>query len=346
MPYKLKPPGQRGPCWYARGTDSDGPFEVSTGKDTQRDAARWVEEVYLPGRARRRLPGTGEAVAFRRAAELCKAAKPHLSRHDIAAIDAVAAHLGDLDCRAVTHAHLVAAAHALKPGRADATKNRKVIGPAAMVLHYAADNEWCDYRRLAKFAESRISSRAPASDATMAKLFRHIADPPHEIAPQWFGRDPNLAHKKILLALLYELGLRLADNLRLEWDNIDLERATIRTRIRKTDRMAELTISPVVVALLANLPDKTGRLFPWTTSRGVYAWLARVKKRAKVHYTPHLSRHALATAAARERIPDGEAAKLGAWADARSLHRYQHVNPEPIAGRTAAILTARRRRTA
>lgn len=338
MPFKLYPPGERGPCWYVRGTDSGGPFEASTHKETKRDAARWVEEVFLPGRARTRVPGAGESIGFADAARFYKAFR-NLSKVDERMVDRVAAHLGDIDCRSITQAQLVAAATEMKPAASDATKNRQVIGPAAAVLHYAADQQWCEYRRLSKFAESRVSSRAPATDATMARLFEHIEDPREELAPQWNGVDPNLAHKRLLLAMLFELGLRLMDNLRIDWSRIDVGAGTLAVRISKTDQWATLQLSPVIVAMLANLPNRQGRLFPsWTTSRAVYAWLDRVKKRAGVTYSPHLSRHAMATAAGLKRIPDAEAAKLGAWADPRSLHRYQHVAPEPIPGRNAGFL--------
>lgn len=337
MPYKLKPPGTRGPCWYVRGSDSGGEYEASTGKDTERDAAKWVEEVYLPSRASRRLPGAGEPVGFKAAAAFYKAFKK-LSKADAKLVDAVAEELGDIDCRALTHAHLVAAANRLRPKGKDSTKNRKVINPAAAVLHYASRQEWCSYRVIEKFAESRISNRTPATDADMAKLFKHLADPPSKIAPQWYGVDPNLPYKRLLLAMLYELGLRLGDLLAIDWSQVDLKKAKLTVRIRKTDKVATLSLSRVLVALLANLPRKTGHLLPWTTSRGVYAWLDRVRARAKIHYTPHLSRHAMATAAGERRIPDAEAAKLGAWADVRSLHRYQHVRPEPIPGRNAGFL--------
>ena len=168
MPYTLQPPGKRGPCWYARGTDSSGPFEISTGKESKRDATRWVEEVLLPGRARRRGPGAGESVGFATAANFYKAAKPHLSKQDIRLTDAVAAELGEIDCRSIVNATLVAAADRLLPDCSDATKNRQVIGRAAAVLHYAAEQQWCDYRRMKKLKESRVSNREPATDATMA----------------------------------------------------------------------------------------------------------------------------------------------------------------------------------
>jgi|GEM_PF-1761169 len=347
MPYTLIPPGKRGPCWYVRGSDAAGPFEYSTGKDVRRDAARWVEEIFLPARARARVPGRGEAVTFATAARHYKAANPHLVRSDVAKVDAVAREIGDDDCRAVNQARLVDAANKLLPGRANATKNRWVIGPAAAVLHYAAEQEWCADRRFRKFKVSAKSNREPATPATLQKLFEHLEDPPDECAPQWKvqgdGSDPNLPYKRLLLAILYETGLRIGHTLSIEWRAIDLQAGRIGVVIPKSDELALVPISAVIVAELANLPDdrKTGHLFPWRTTSGVYPWLRRACARAKVHYTPHQSRHALATAA--QDIPDKKAAELGVWLDPRSLHRYQHVKPEPIAGRDAGFLVRARR---
>lgn len=341
MPFKLYPPGARGPCWYVRGTDSSGPYEASTGKEFERDAKRWVEEILLPARAGRRVPGTGEAVGFKTAAQHYKAAKPHLSKADIDLVDAVAEEIGEIDCRSVNNAALVAAANALKPACSDTTKNRKVIGPGAAVLHYAAEQKWCEYQRVRKFKAGHRSNRAPATKDTMAALMAHLEDPAEGMAPQWHGIDPNLPYKQLLLAMLYELGQRITDYLKIEWPNIDLTTGRVKLRIAKTDEWASLELSHVIVAMLANLPrTRTGRLFPWSTRRGVYAWLDRVRKRAGVHYTPHLSRHAMATELLELQIPDKKAAELGVWRDPRSLHRYQHVRPDAIPGRDAGFLVA------
>lgn len=333
MQYKLQPPGKRGPCWYIRWTEDGRDRERSTGAENRRGAEAFAE-AYFAELARRRVPGAGETVGFKKAAEAYKAyARP--SKLDERLIDAVAAHFADADCRTITHAQIIGAANSLMPGRSDSTKNRKVVGPAAAVLHYAADQKWCSYQRIKKFHESRISSREPATDETMAALFANLEEPPRKTKHGRKG-DPNLAHKRLLLAMLYELGLRIMDTLRIEWAAIDLGGRRVVVRIAKTDQVASIPFSPVVRDMLANLPTKTGRLFPWSSTRGVYAWLDRVKIRAKVQYTPHLSRHALATAA--QDIPDKKAALLGAWADPRSLHRYQHVRPESIPGRTAGFL--------
>lgn len=342
MQIKYLPPGKRGASWYIRGRDTSGKFEYSTGQRTRRGAETWAQD-FLAERARRRVPGRGETVAFDAAAIFYKAATPHLSVVDLRHIDAVAAHIGNLDCRLIVHATLVEAANALQPGRADATKNRKVMAPAAAVLHYAARNKWCEYQRVAKFWESRKSTREPVSDDAMRLLLANAEAPPRR-HKQGRKVDYQVAYKRLLIAMLYELGLRLGDYLRVEWQHLDLDGAKLTVRIGKTDDWATLELSAVLVSMLANLPRKGGRLFPWSTSRGVYGWLKPLSDRLGVAYTPHQSRHALATAADAAQIPDKRAAGLGMWRDARSLHRYQHVRPEPIPGRGAGDLSGIRRK--
>lgn len=330
---KFLPPGERGSSWYIRGRDASGKFEFSTGQKSRGRAEAWAD-VFLAERARRRVPGQGEVVGFKRAAEAYKAATG-LSKAEGRLVDAVANHFADnTDCREITHAHLVEAAHALKPVGSDATKNRKVIGPAAAVLHYASEQKWCEYQRLKKFRVARRSNRDPAKDETLRLLIANAEAPPRT-KPTGRKADYNVAHKRILLAMLYELGLRITDLLSIEWDAVDLAASRVRVKIAKTDEFASLELSPPLVAELASLPSKLGRLFPWSTRRGVYAWLKPLTKRLGVIYTPHLSRHALATAALEAQIPDKRAAELGVWRDTRSLHRYQHVRPDAIPGRSA-----------
>lgn len=338
MPYTLIPPGKRGSSWYVRGKDASGKFEFSTGQKSRGRAAAWAD-AFVAERARRRVPGQGEIVSFTRAAEAYAAAR-NLSRGDAALIDALAVHFADIvDLRTMTHAHLIDAANALRPAGSDATKNRKVIAPAAAVLHYASEQKWCEYQRLKKFREPRRSSREPASDATLRLLIAN-AEAPSRTKPTGRKSDRNAAHKRLLLAMLYELGLRITDLLRVDWLAIDLPGARVRVRIAKTDEYASLELSAALVAALASLPEQRGRLFPWSTRRGVYGWLGPLCKRLGVTYTPHLSRHALATAALEAQIPDKRAAELGVWRDTRSLHRYQHARPDAIPGRSAGAVLA------
>jgi integrase len=339
MPHKLLRPGKRGPYWYLRGTDAGGRFEVSTGKTARKDAEAWTD-IWLVARARSRVPGAGQAVGFAAAAGFYKAANPHLSKADVRLVDRVATHLsanGDPDCRTVTQAHLVATANELLPGRAASTKNRKVIAPGAAVLHYAAEQKWCEHQRIKKFWESRKSSREPARDDDLARLIANAEAPPRK-KTRGRKKDYNVAYKRVLLAMLYETGLRISHLLSVDWTRIDLPAGRVRVQITKSDELAAVPISEVVVSMLANLPVKTGRLFPWSTRRGVYGWLKPLTDRLKITYTPHMSRHKLATDADEKQIPDKRAAELGVWLDPRSLHRYQHVRPDAIPGRDAGKL--------
>lgn len=331
---KLIPPGRRGPYWYWRGTCPEGAFEYSTGETTRRRAEAWVED-YRRKQACRRLPGAGEPIAFDRAAEAYKAFA-NLSRQDARLVDRVAAWFGNKDCRALTHADLVDAANAMMAGLADSTKNRKVIGPAAAVLHYAAEQGWCDYRRIKKFWVSSKSTREPASDDVVALLLANV----EAVRTNKRGRkrDYQLEAKRLLLVMLYETGLRLGHLLSLEWRHVQLAAGQIVVRVPKSDETASVPVSEVVVAMLGSRFPKTGRVFPWSTNRGVYGWLKPLTERLGVTYTPHMSRHRLATDADAAQIPDKKAALLGVWKDPRSLHRYQHVRPDAIPGRTAATL--------
>jgi integrase len=353
MSYKLIPPGKRrNRHYWLRGTIAGERVEVSTGCETRQATQAWAAD-YVARLEGQRVPGIGEVAAFERAAELYKAAHPHLSKGDIRLVDAVAKYFGDKGkaCHEVVHADLVAASDELKPGRSASTKNRKVIGPAAAVLHYAANNQWCTYQRIEKFWVSRKSNREPARDEDLALLIANVEAPPRR---KKFGRkaDYNVAFKRLLLLMLYELGLRIGHLLTVRWDDVDLQAARLKVRIPKSDEIASLELSPVIVTELANLTsaigadrpalgrrvDRRGRLFPWTTNRGVHAWLKPLTDRLGIKYTPHMSRHKLATDA--QVLPDKKAAELGVWKDPRSLHRYQHVRPEAIPGRSAATLLA------
>ncbi len=334
MPHKLYPPGKRGKFWYLRGTDTGGRFEVSTGKTTRKDAAEWADAWFL-ARASDRVPGAGEAVGFSTAAEHYRAFR-HLSKIDARHLDRLAAYLGQTDCRILTHAHFVEAANRMHRGKSNATKNRQVIGPGAAVMHYAAGQKWCDYQRIAKFKVSRKSTREPAQDADMALLMANV----EKQRTNKLGRkkDVQVAYKRLFLAMVYETGLRLSHLLSIEWRRIDLPARRIYVRITKSDELAAVPISEVVVSMLANLQVKYGRLFPWHTNTGVYGWLNPLKESLGITYTPHMSRHRLATDADAAGIPDKRAALLGMWQDPRSLHRYQHVRPDAIPGRDAGKL--------
>lgn len=319
MRWKLFPPGRRGRFWYVRGTHAGQPFEFST-RTTDRAAAQAEADRYIAEELGSALPRQGP-VRFAAAATAYRAFRDP-GPLDVLWIDRIAARIGTREVGSIRHAHLVELAAELQPAGAPATKNRHVIGPAAAVLHYAAEQGWCEYRRFRRFPESRRSKRQPASDEAMGKLMQAAT-----------------GHERAFLAILYETGLRLSDVLRLKDADLDLPGGAILTRISKTDDRIRIPISTSVVAMLASIERYSGgRLFPWTDRWAVYRWLRRLKKATGVAYTPHQSRHALATALLERGVPDKQAAEYGAWRDPRSLHRYQHTRPAPLEGRSAGSL--------
>ena len=64
-------------------------------------------------------------------------------------------------------------------------------------------------------------------------------------------KDLNVAQKRLLLAVLYETGLRISHLLRLAWSEVDLNAGRIVVRIPKSDETASVPISPAIVSMFS-----------------------------------------------------------------------------------------------
>jgi len=322
MPYKLHPPGDRGKFWVARGTICGQRFEVSAGT-LDRAAAERFAIKFVAGLESDPLTGDREITFAGACAAFLDFRKP--GKADKKWIEMLSNHLGQFQVSEIRHAHLVDAANALFPKGSGATKNRQAITPASAVLHYAAEQGWCEYRRFKRYKTARRSNRQPAKDSDMSLLL-----------------DNTEGHKRLLLSILYETGLRISDVLRLRAGDVDPSGRRIMVQISKTDERASLAISESLAAMLAGANTDGDRLFPWAHRSGVYKWLGPLCKRLGVAYTPHMSRHALASDLLEQGVPDKAAAEAGAWRDVRSLQRYQHVRPQSIPSRDAGTLRGKR----
>ncbi|MGE0155318.1 MAG: tyrosine-type recombinase/integrase [Reyranellaceae bacterium] len=324
MRFKLQPPGKRGKFWYLRGTLAGRRFEVSTGALDRAVAESWALD-YLARLGRDPLAGGSGPVTWEIAAAAYRAWRKPRGK-EVARHDRLDRWFAGRDVASLTHAHLVDAAVALFPTGAPGTRNREVISPAAAVLHYAADQQWCQYRRLRRFKEPRRSTRRPVAAADMGRLIAATE-----------------GHQRLFLMLAYETGLRLGSLLALRAADLDLSGGRLLVDVAKNGERVELRLSPSLVALLATTPrcPATARnpwLLPWRSASGVYRWLKPLRTKLKIHYTPHLSRHAMATDLLRAGVPDRLAAAAGAWRDERSLHRYQHVETADLPLRDSGAL--------
>ena len=222
---------------------------------------------------------------------------------------------------------MVAAANKLYPGRSNATKNRNVIVPMAAVLHYAAAQKRCPYQRFPAFWVSKKSNRRPADPRDVQRLLR-VLD------------TPETVHKYILIAILFETGLRLEDCFDMQAPAGQGKPRIV--KVKKTDSRIMPDLSDGLMARIAAAKRFKGEhLFNWTKRWSVYNWQRPLCRKLGIQWTPHLSRHALATDLQIAGIPDRQAADHGAWADVRSLHRYQHFAPVKLANRTSDALLQR-----
>lgn len=323
MGYKLFAPRTRknNATYIVRGTVGGVRFEERTGKETREDAEQWTIN-YLKGLGG---PAAGPVVTFAQAAEAYIALKKP-RKDDENNINLLGKWLADKPLSEIVGADLISAAQALKPKVSDATKNRAIITPGSAVLHYAEEQGWCPYRRHRRLKVSRRSPRRPVSDATMRLLLANTS-----------------GHQHLLLAWLYETGVRITDSLRLHDSDLTLPAGRVRVGSSKTDDHGEIGISPELVALLANAPRCTvakvaGKVFPWRDRHGVYKWLRKLTERLGVTYTPHLSRHALATDLRALGWDMKAIADRGLWRDERSAGRYTHHRSTDTPGRSVGIL--------
>jgi len=324
MGYKLLPPGTRrnNTTYIVRGSIGGRRFEARSNATTREAAERWA--IRFAAGIERSAPA-GPVVTFGQAATAyiaLKRPRPDDEKH----IRMLAAWFAGKPLREIVGADLVTAAHALKPGVQDVTKNRAIITPGSAVLHYAAEQGWCAYSRHRRLKASRRSPRRPASAETMRLLLANTTGP----------RD---VHKHLLLACLYETGVRISDTLRLHDDDLTLPLNQVGFGSSKTDDHGVVTISPELVALLANAPRCAGgKVFPWRDRHGVYRWLRPLCRRLGVTYTPHLSRHALATDLRALGWDMRAIAERGVWRDERSAGRYTHHHATDTPGRSVGIL--------
>lgn len=281
------------------------------------DAKKEAEQFF--GNIKGREPGA--VITFSEAARAFLASK-RLGKQDLAYVERLVRFFGDKPVSDMVGADLMTAAHALCPRTSDSNKNRAVIGPASSILHYAAEQGWCADRRHRRLKVSRRSPRRPVAADTMRLLLANTT-----------------GHKHLFLVWLYETGQRITDSLRLRRDDLDLRAANARVGSTKTDDIGEIGLSPELVAMLASAPHlPSGRVFPWGDRHNVYRWLKPLCARLKVTYTPHQSRHAMATDLRALGYDMRAIAERGLWRDERSAGRYVHHRSTVTPDRGVVIL--------
>ena len=119
------------------------------------------------------------------------------------------------------------AAEEIYPGASAATVNRQVYAVVAAVLHYAAADRLCEYRKISKRREAKPKPR----DMPMGDLRALIeaADEP--------------ALRRLLIVLVFQ-GWRIAETLARPWEQYELSRGRVNlygSRRRRPGRRSPCT---------------------------------------------------------------------------------------------------------
>lgn len=307
---KLLPPGQRSSTWVVRGRHAGRLVEISTRTADEKLARQRYREILRTVGAREQVPV--HSIGF------AEASRAYLAFRDLedrqrSDIQKLARELGDIPCGQVTQAQLVDVANRLFPDHKASSKNRLVITPASAILHYAAQQGWCPWRRISRFREARPVTRA-LSQADAHRLMAAAA-----------------GEARALLEVLFGTGLRILDVVAMRWDQIDMENCTLRLRIGKTQEDRVLPLSPLAMQGLARLPRMAQeRIWSVRDRWTAYDLLAAARKRSGVDFTPHMARHSVGSW-----LNDAGAglktimATLG-HADPKSSMRYQDADVETI----------------
>jgi integrase len=344
MPLSLVPPGKRkGNRYYlVRGEVAGRSIEVST-KTTDATAAQRFKAALETRLLENRVPDPGEVVTFTQASALYIAYRDP-RQVDIGRIERLKRVLGEKPLSGIRQATLIDAANRLYTGRAPATKNREALRPAAAIMHYAAEQEYCGWLRVRLFKEPRAKTRAVSQETAKAIVGNIPALPTYkrQRSPAWLARaEARQKKKRLLLLWLFRQAPRISDALKIQGRDIDLKARTVRRHIGKTDEEITEALHDEVWEALANDPPGPGPLFPWRVRSSVYNWLRPYCRALGIAFTPHMARHSVG----KWLNEDGASLRLIMdalhHADPKSSIRYQSTDIEVIraAGRKLGKIT-------
>lgn len=324
---------RRGPTWYVRGVVVGALGKIAcyettgTSDKAQAEAYREARQAELFKAANY---GARAAVSFRACAMSYLEHSPR-APGTVANIDRLIAHFGDRELAAVDQAACDEAIRAvLGPGAAPATRVRTVITPLTAVLNHGHDRGWCDVPRFKrpKLPRGRVRWLRPAEARA---LLGHAAP-----------------HLRPMLLFLLGCGARLGEALALDWQDVRLAEARAILRDTKSGRDRIAALPPAVVASLASLPLRDGRVFrrddgePYAErAQGggqIKTGFAAACRRAGIaDLSPHDLRHTWASwfyAATKDLLLLQDE---GGWASTAMVQRYAHLMPADMAPEIATV---------
>lgn len=327
----LWPPGtrKRNRFWIWQGRIDGERTEFSTGTANKADAAefarRAIRRLAEDRRSEReRARSAALSRTFEEVAGLYQDARQcaEQDRRFIARLVAVA---GDIDIAKIRQADMVPVIRRYYASAANATINRQVYTPFGAIIHWAAGQGWCEYRRVERLRVADTNRQAA----------------PDDLGPLLLANTDGLQHA--YCAILYVQGWRQSDAMRLSWEGVDLATLTFTTVIPKSGKLKSIPMDPIVRNALANLPGRReGLIFPWANRDAVRRWWKPlVESLGFPGVTPHQFRHAWGKYARAERATDDDMVEANTWTNRRSPQIYTRA-PTPAARDLQSGISAKR----
>lgn len=325
MPYKILDPAPgRSPFYRVRGTEFGVYLDRSTSTSDRREAQKFL--IAWRDEARRRaISGPLKAVPTFASAALAYMQADGEKRFLAPLLE----HFGEMPLDQIGQAEIDAAAVALYPDSASATRNRQVYSPMSAILKRAGVDR---------------ALKRPKGWRSTPRL--HWLQPEPAFALLASARAVDIRFGALCTFLLY-CGCRLSEALRLDWADIDLSASRALLRQTKNGSPIPLHLPPIVIAELGNLPARAGRVFGSTKNGRLYARLADAEKRSGVMIPEgisfHIFRHSHATWRRRATGADTSAlVGTGLWKSREAAGVYEHLDPSEEARKSDLLPTERR----
>jgi integrase len=306
MPLRLVPPREgKTPNYYIRGTHHRVSVNTTAGTADRAEARKVFQRIKTDIEHGAFTPRTGLTFA--------QAALSYLrAGGEDTFLGKLTDHFGNTKLADIDQAAIDEAAHTLYPTASPATRNRQVYTPLSAILKHAK----------VVFPVSR--PKGAEGEQRTGWLWEEDAfrllDAAEEV-------DPEL---RTFLAILLYTGLRLSEAIWLKVDNVRISESFAYVPKTKNEAPRPIHLPPALVAELANHPrgmDRPGETVCRFRKNGyLYGLFGEAKKAARVEATFHTFRHTWATWMRRYAKLDVKGlVDTGAWKDAKSAARYQHV---------------------
>lgn len=312
MPFKLIPPRKGHPNYAIRGSylQVKGYYR-STGTPEERLARRLLAKLIKDTKSGAIAP-TGEPTVSNIIDSYERAGG------EATFLVKIVERLGDLPISQLTQAKIDEAAVLAYPNATAPTKNRQFYTPLSAALRHAGIRIGLN-RPKGSYGGARTTWLRPE------QAFALIAS----------AEASELRFGALLKFLLYS-GCRLSEGLRLRWEDVDLPHALAYIRITKNGTPRTVHLTAELVAQLANMEGKTGKVFGYSKSGAIYSDFRAAAFRAGVDIPErvafHILRHSFGAWARRYgKLDTSGLVATGAWKSEDAARVYEHVDIDEAA---------------